>query len=103
MPRVVSCRLMARPLCPPPTITTVVWRAGSGGWDISSLLGVPSTTRRSLDALDDDRRRHAATGAHGDEGALLVAALQLVERRADEDRARGADRMAEGHGTAVHV
>ena len=29
--------------------------------------------------LDDDRRRHAAGGAHGDEAALQVAALQFVE------------------------
>jgi len=38
-----------------------------------------------LDALDDDRRRHAASGAHGHEAALQVAPLKLVDHRADED------------------
>src|SRR5262245_11453639 len=60
-------------------------------------------TDLGLHALDDDRRGHAATGAHRDEGTLLVAALQLVERGADEDRPGGPDRMAERHRPAVDV
>src|SRR5579859_3189175 len=50
---------------------------------------------RCLHPLDDDRRSHAAGGAHGDEAALEVAALQFVQDGADQHRAGGADRVAE--------
>src|SRR3546814_11940163 len=59
--------------------------------------------RRASDALDDDGGGHAAAGAHRDEAALEVAALELVEHGADEHRAGGADRVAEGHRAAVDV
>src|SRR3546814_17927583 len=49
------------------------------------LLPVADNTRS--DTLDDDRRRHAAGGAHGDQAALQVTAPQLVEHGADQDRA----------------
>src|SRR5882757_4384137 len=45
------------------------------------------------DTLDDDGRRHAACGAHGDKTALEVAPFQLVQDCADQDRAGCADRM----------
>src|SRR4051812_25093260 len=62
-----------------------------------------SVSRNRLDAFDDDRGRHAAAGAHRDEAELAGGALELVEHGADEDRAGGPDRVAEGHGTAVDV
>src|SRR3546814_6582823 len=65
------------------------------------LLPVADNTRS--DTLDDDRRRHAAGGAHGDQAALQVTALQLVEHGADQDRASRADRMAERDRAAVDV
>src|SRR6185312_1163048 len=73
-----------------------------------SLRSAPSKLRlvgetTSVHALDDDRGGHAAAGAHRDEAALQVAALELVEHRADQHRTGGADRMAERHGAAVHV
>ena len=46
----------------------------------------------SSDALDDDRRGHAAAGAHRDQGDLAVGAFELVERRPDEDRPGRTDR-----------
>ena len=53
--------------------------------------------------LDDRRRAHAAAGAHGDQGDLLVGALELVEGGLDQHRAGAADRVTEGHRAAVDV
>src|SRR3546814_18092285 len=77
-------------------------------WSVCPLLiGVDCECRggrrRASDALDDDGGGHAAAGAHRDEAALEVAALELVEHGADEHRAGGADRVAEGHRAAVDV
>ncbi len=49
------------------------------------------------------RRSHAAGGAHGDETALQVAPFELVEHGADQDRAGGADGMAECDRAAIDV
>src|SRR3546814_3788170 len=57
----------------------------------------------SSDPFDDDRGCHAARGAHGDEAVAAARALEFVERGADQDRAGGADRMAERHRAAVDV
>lgn len=35
-------------------------------------------------------------GAHGDQGRLLILAFEFVEGGLDQDRAAGADRVAEG-------
>ncbi len=48
----------------------------------------------SLDALDDDGRRHSAACAHGDQADLLVAPVEFVERSADKNRTGGSDGMA---------
>src|SRR3546814_7373327 len=50
-----------------------------------------------LDALDDDRRRHAARGAHGDEAIATARTFEFIERGSDQDRPGGADRVAQRH------
>ena len=70
---------------------------------IASVLIREMARNGSLDPLDDDRRGHAAGGAHGDQAALEAAALELVEHRADQDRAGRPDRMAERDRPAVDV
>src|SRR3546814_18671944 len=57
----------------------------------------------SSDTFDDDRRRHAARGAHGDESIAAARAFEFVERGADPDRARRAHRVAERHRAAADV
>src|SRR3546814_12509692 len=57
----------------------------------------------SSDTFDDDRRRHAARGAHGDESIAAARAFELVERSADQDRAGRADRVTERNRAAVDV
>src|SRR3546814_11860677 len=56
-----------------------------------------------LDALDDDRRRHAARGAHGDEAIATARTFEFIERGSDQDRPGGADRVAQRHRAAVDV
>src|SRR3546814_6685829 len=57
-----------------------------------------------LDALDDDRRRHAARGAHGDEAIATARTFEFIERGSDQDRPGGADRVAQRHRAAdVHL
>src|SRR3954468_17496647 len=57
----------------------------------------------ALDTFDDDGRGHATGRAHGDETALQVAPLELVEQGADQNRAGGADGMAECDRAAIDV
>src|SRR4051794_3020600 len=57
----------------------------------------------ALDTLDDDGRGHAAGRAHGDETALQIAPFEFVEHGADQDRAGGADGMAERDRAAIDV
>jgi hypothetical protein len=74
--------------------------------DLFDAAGITDVIRQHplpSDAFDDDGRGHAARGAHGDQAALQVAPLQLVEHGADQDGAGGADRVAEGHRAAVDV
>src|SRR5208282_722499 len=54
-------------------------------------------------ALDAHGDPHAAADAERGEAALRVALLHLVEKGGKHARARGADRMAERYGAAVHV
>src|SRR5262249_44253814 len=56
-----------------------------------------------LDALDDGRDALTAADAHRDERRRFVAALEFVERRAEQHRARRAERMAESDRAAVDV
>jgi hypothetical protein len=67
---------------------------------LKAIRDSSASADRRLDAFDDDRRGNAAGGAHGDEAALEVAALALIQHRADQHRARGPDRMAQRAGAA---
>src|SRR5437660_488972 len=58
---------------------------------------------KTLDPFDDDRGRHAAGGAHRHQAALEIAPLELVQHRADQDRAGGADGMAKRDRAAIDV
>src|SRR3954454_18160760 len=53
--------------------------------------------------LDDRAGAEPAAAAHRDEPERAVHALELVQRRGDEPRACGTDRMAERDGAAVGV
>src|SRR5581483_2306958 len=55
------------------------------------------------DSLEDGCDAHAAADAQRDQTATQVAALQLVDDRADEHGAGGAERVAHGDGAAVDV
>src|SRR5262245_41660277 len=59
--------------------------------------------RKPLDPLDYDRGRHAAGGAHRHQAAPEIAPLELVQHRADQDRAGGADGMAKRDRAAIDV
>src|SRR5215211_5593817 len=71
-----------------------------GGVYSASSGALPAKT---LNPLDDRRGAHAAADAERGEAVREVAPLQLVEQRAQDHRARGAQRMAHGDGAAVHV
>src|SRR3954451_1138327 len=55
------------------------------------------------DELDDGGDAHAAADAERGEAAALALALQLVDERAQDDGAGGAQRVAHGDGAAVDV
>ena len=56
-----------------------------------------------VEALDNHGRSHAAGGAHGDKAVALALAFQLINHGAHEDRAGGADRVAQRHRAAIDV
>jgi alkylation response protein AidB-like acyl-CoA dehydrogenase len=62
-------------------------------------LGLP----RPLNPLDDARGRQRAAGAHGDQGQVRVAPLQLVQGGGQQPGAGRADRVAERDRAAVDV
>src|SRR5437762_9318133 len=71
----------------------------SAGKTSSSPLPSAIGARRGSDTSDpfDDRRDpHPAADAHRDEAGALVAALELVEDRADQHGACRTERVAEG-------
>ena len=59
--------------------------------------------RSAVDPLDDDGGRHAACGAHGNQAVAAAGALELIEYRADQDRACCTDRVAQRYGAAIHI
>src|SRR3546814_566923 len=84
-------------------ITSAPWSAsimpqnGPGPMPANSMILMPFSGPAmmlscSSDTFDDDRRRHAARGAHGDESIAAARAFELVERSADQERAGRADR-----------
>src|SRR5882724_6378144 len=87
-----------------PTMRTSTIRScGSGNLRARDRSGRYESEKFASQTLDNDRRRHAAACAHRDQAALQIAPLELVQHRADQHGAGGADRMAERHGAAVHV
>src|SRR3954463_8193266 len=82
--------------------------ADRSGWSprtkaLRSSLNFRRPEAVRLDPLDNDGRRHAACGAHRHQAALEVAPFQLVEHGTDQDRAGGADGVAERDRAAVDV
>src|SRR5829696_2912149 len=61
------------------------------------------TERVGSEALDDGAGAETATAAHRHEAVAAAAALELVQGLGHEERARGAERVAEGDGAAVRV
>ena len=67
------------------------------------LLALRKKFRDASDAFDDGGDAHAAADAQRGQGALQVAALELVERGAEDHRAGRAERVPHGDGAAVDV
>src|SRR5206468_3887625 len=79
-------------------IDTPKKRAGPEGARLSHV------TRTRLQAgLEERRAALAAAHAHRDDAVLLLAAGELVAERADQARARHAERMPDGDRTTVRV
>src|SRR5688572_22689365 len=57
----------------------------------------------ALQELDGHGRGFAAADAQRRAAALQAALLQRAQQRDDDARARSADRMPQGAGTAMHV
>ena len=60
---------------PPPAFSRVVLqrtRAGRGGKWVTRVLTTPAPTEAQLEALAQELRRALGTGAHTEEGALVV-------------------------------
>src|SRR6516225_3589581 len=75
-------------------------RAEHGYRDVSPRVWRSVLLRQPL---DDGSSSDRGSAAHRDERGRRIAALELVERRHEEPRSGGADRMAEGDRAAVHV
>jgi hypothetical protein len=75
----------------PPT-----WRGAPPGY--GAPLNCGRARGLASDAFDDDGGCHASASAHGDQAGLQIAPLQLIEHRANQDRAGCTDWVAEGHG-----
>src|SRR3546814_20659248 len=56
---------------------------------VTSLLAMTIVV---LDALDDDRRRHRARGAHGDAAIANAETFEFIGGGSDQTRPAGADR-----------
>src|SRR3954470_4545428 len=56
-----------------------------------------------LHPLDDGRDTHAAADAQGDQRAARIAALELVDHRAGDHGAGGAERVTHRNGATVDV
>ena len=67
------------------------------------LIAQPATRASGSDPLEDRGDALAAADAHGDQRVAAAGALQLVDRLDGEDRAGGADRVAERDAAAVRV
>ena len=68
-------------------------------WSLTSRYG----RQRRSDPLNDHRRCHAAGSTHRHQAAFEIAAFELVEQGADQDRTGRTDRVAEGDRSAIDV
>src|SRR5579859_5532641 len=55
------------------------------------------------DAFEDDGDALAYADAHGAKGVASVGAQELIERRGDQARAAGTERVADGDGSAIGI
>src|SRR5204862_105841 len=77
---------------------------GTSRWDWQETSPARPQIKKSFsDALDQRRGAQAAAAAHGHEADLVVGALELVQHRGDQPRARRAQRVPESHRAAVDV
>lgn len=79
------------PAPPPPSFSRVVLqrtRAGRGGKWVIRVLLTPAPTAAQLEALARDLRRSLGTGAHTEEGALVVQG-DIADRIGDWFRKQG--------------
>mmetsp|Transcript_100852 Transcript_100852/g.289471 ORF Transcript_100852/g.289471 Transcript_100852/m.289471 type:complete len:176 (+) Transcript_100852:230-757(+) len=59
--------------------------------------------KADLNTLEDDGTRSTASVADGGSGKASIIILQHREGRAHDARTRAPDRVADGHGTTMHV
>src|SRR5436190_20493684 len=103
-PLVAKTCAMPLPIVPAPITATAAGRVEvlirfRVGCSFAARAGALSHALHALHAHDD---RVAAAEAQARKAARLAVLLQRVQQRDQHTRARGADRMAEGDGAAVH-
>ena len=83
------------PAAPPPQFSRIVLqrtRAGRGGKWVTRVLPTPAPTEAQLEALARELRRALGTGAHTEDGALVVQG-DIADRIAEWFRKRGVLRI----------
>ena len=83
------------PTAPPPKFSRVVLqrtRAGRGGKWVTRVLPTPAPTEAQLEALARELRRALGTGAHTEEGALVVQG-DIADRIEEWFRKRSVSRI----------
>lgn len=83
------------PTAPPPKFSRVVLqrtRAGRGGKWVTRVLPTPAPTEAQLEALARELRRALGTGAHTEEGTLVVQG-DIADRIEEWFRKRGVSRI----------
>lgn len=83
------------PAAPPPQFSRIVLqrtRAGRGGKWVTRVLPTPAPTEAQLEALARELRRALGTGAHTEEGTLVVQG-DIADRIEEWFRKRGVPRI----------
>ena len=83
------------PAAPPPQFSRIVLqrtRAGRGGKWVTRVLPTPAPTEAQLEALARELRRALGTGAHTEEGALVVQG-DIADRIEEWFRKRGVPKI----------
>ena len=60
----------------------------------AQIPGFARVGQKRLEALNNNRRRHTASGTHGNQRIPTTLALKFVQRRAHQDRTGRADGVA---------